>query len=242
MLGLFSKERALQRKHKKLRKKLGNMYAQTADRMWAAHQLVELGTREAVRILLDRFENSATNHTIDQDEKRQVCELLTQMDAELVVEETRKHLRREILQVNRPIRVLQHFLEDDELTDFLADLIEELDIEYTRDPERKEELVRTAADYGSERLGRALLPLLADTTERIRFLVVDALFEGGYEFAREPILQRLAKEEESIRVSTRILERMTESDWTVKGFKAAIEETLPEGFAVTRAGTIRRRG
>lgn len=241
MFGFFSKEKALERKHKKLAKRLLNMFAQAPDRAWCAQALAELETPEAIELLLQRFEKSAPNHTIDKDEKTDIVSYLIEM-GEKVVEPTLAHLKRsDTAYVNWPIRVLRRFLEPEALADELAEVLDGEDLEYGRSPERKEELVLSTVDLASEKLGQALVRMLSDENEPVRYNVVEALLRMDYEPAREALLERLVDEDESRRVTTRILEKLIETDWPVTGYKAKVEEMLPEGYALTRAGTIRRR-
>jgi HEAT repeat protein len=242
MFGLLSKEKALERKYRKLSKRLFNMYAQGPDRAWAAQQLAQLATPEAVGILLSRFEKRAPNHTLDKDEKTDIERYLVDMGPP-VVEPTIEHLRRSsTTNVNWSIRVLRNFLEPHALADVLAEVIDAEDLEYGRNPERKEQLVLAAGELEGDKLAKALIRMLQDANEPVRYNTADALLRHAYPDAREPLLERLVDEDESRRVTTLILEKLVESEWTVSGHKARIEELLPEGFAITRAGTIRRRG
>lgn len=241
MISFFSKEKALARKHRKLQKRLYNMYAQSPDRRYTAQQLAELDTPEAVRILLGRFEKRTNNHTIDNEEKTDVKDLLVNMGTR-VIDLAIEHLKGGAHNVNWPLRVLSEYLEPEALGEILAELLNEEDLEYGRNPERKEELVRVAADHKGDKLGQALARFLEDENEPIRWLTVDAIFKGGHKVSTEPIMRMLAGEEESQRVVALILDHVVETDWTVKGFKAKIEENLPDGYAITRSGTIRRRG
>lgn len=241
MAGFFSKERARERKIKKCQKKLMNMFVQSPERQFAAQDLAEIGTPASLAILLERFEKRTNNHTIDREEKKFIHDLLVGMGNE-VVEPLITHIKGPAENINWPLRVLRDFLDKDGISDMISDLLEGMDTEYTRNPVKKEELVLAAGDYVNERLGRALVPFLDDSNERIRFLAAEAIFNGKYDFAAAEMVQRVTGVEESIRVTTRIVEGLAETDWTVKGHKAAVEENLPEGFAITRAGTIRRRG
>lgn len=241
MLSFFSKERALERKHRRLSKKLLNIYVQNPERQYAAQQLAELGTAEAISLLLQRFEKRLQNHTTDTEEKQMVHDLLVNL-GDKVVEPAIAHLKGPALNVNWPLRVLSALVPDERVAEVIAELLEEMDTEYTRYPEKKHELVLVAAEHQSERLGRALLPMIEDANEEIRFLTVDAFLKWKSPFAAEAIMKRLAGEEESLRITSHILEHIVDMDWTVKGYRPKIEERLPEGYAVTRAGTIRRRG
>ena len=242
MFGLFNKEKALERKYKKLGKKLLNMYAQTAERKFVSQQLAELGTPKAVNLLLSRFEKNTKNHTIDRDEKNFIFELLVDMGKTKVAEFTIAHIKGGALNVNWPLKTLRKLLNQYEVAELIAECLEAEDTEYAVSPERKEELVLSAADFKLERLGKALVPFVEDASEGIRWQAIDSLFKGGYPFAAEPIMKRLSGEEESKRITSKILEEVVDTDWKVTGHRAAIEENLPEGYAITRPGTIRKRG
>jgi len=43
-------------------------------------------------------------------------------------------------------------------------------------------------------------------------------------------------------VRNHILERFAQEDWGVKGFRPKIEDTLPEGYKLTRDGKVRTVG
>jgi hypothetical protein len=241
MAGFFSKERADERKLKKWTKKLLNMYVQPADRQFAAQQLAEMATDASIQVILTRFERNTKNHTLDIDDKKLCHDLLVEL-GDRVREPILNHIRGNARHVNWALRVLQTVVEKEKIAEIIAELLEGMDAEYTRNPEKKEELVAAAADHVNERLGKALMPHIEDASERIRFHAIDALFAGGYGFAAEPIVGRLAGEETSMRVILRILDGLVECDWSVKGHRAIIEEMLPEGYAITRSGTVRRRG
>ncbi len=241
MAGFFSKERSIERKLKKAKKKLLNMYVQSPERQFAAQDLASMASPEAISILLERFEKRTPNHTIDREEKKFIYDLLLDLGAD-VVDDLIAHIRGDAESINWPLKALRKQISGDEIAEIIADLLENMDTDYSRNPVKKEELVLTAQEFHDERLGRCLVRFLDDANERIRFLAAEAIFAGKYDFASEAVVQRLAGDEESLRVQNAIIEGLAATDWTVKGHKAAVEANLPEGFAITRAGTIRRRG
>jgi hypothetical protein len=241
MLGFLSKEKASERKLAKASKKLLNMFVQSPDRRFAAQTLLELDTPAAYAVLFERFEKKTNNHTLDREEKVEIVDMLVDR-GQPVIAPLIAHVKGSARSVNWPLRILGRLQSEEQITSLLVELLSGMDTDYERDPEKKEELVLAAQEHHDERLGRELVRFLDDANERIRFLAADALFAGAYDFAAEPLVRRLTGIEESIRVVTRIVDGFTQCDWTVEGHRAAVEEHLPDGFAVTRAGTIRRRG
>ena len=76
--------------------------------------------------------------------------------------------------------------------------------------------------------------------DEVRFATVEALDEVGEMDAREPLLAALTNDEEdSVRVKHRILEALQKNGWEVKGFRKAVEELLPDGWFLDRAGKIK---
>jgi DNA-binding ferritin-like protein len=241
MLSYFSKERSQARKLTKCQKKLLNLYSQSVERQHAAHQLAEIGTPEAFEILLSRFEKNVPNSTIDRTEKVALHQMLTDL-GDQITEPIIKHIRGSAENINWPLKVLRAFKSNEFIADFIAEMLSEMDTDYSRNPVKKEELVITSQELVDDKLGEALLVFLDDANERIRFLAVEAILKGQNHFASSSLVSRLTGEEESLRVVTRIVEGLADTDWTVKGHRAAVEGNIPDGYIITRSGTIRRRG
>ena len=64
---LFSKEKAQERQLEKIRKTLTNMWVQSPERIYAAEQLRNIGTDEALIILMERFKHTNKNTTVDNE-------------------------------------------------------------------------------------------------------------------------------------------------------------------------------
>ncbi|MEO1271603.1 MAG: hypothetical protein AAFX99_26215, partial [Myxococcota bacterium] len=76
---LFSKEKAQEREITKLRKTLTNMWVQSPERNYAAEQLRNIGTDDALMVLMERFKHNAQNTTYDNEEKLYAYDLLVSM-------------------------------------------------------------------------------------------------------------------------------------------------------------------
>ncbi len=243
---LFDKEKAEQRKVRKLRKTLTNMYVQPPERKYAIQQLRDIGTPAAVEALLARFEDNAPNTTVDADEKTYVYESLADMaaDPELDVRGIIiKYLHRREEKINWPMKVLTDLLDYGEMVDLVRELLEECGSSYQRNPEKKQELVLRSAELKDEALTRELLRFLDDLNETIRFLTVEALLKHGYdEIIEEPLRERLS-EEDSIRIIKKIAEAFAEhKDWKVpEDEREDVEHMLPEEYGLHKDGYIYQR-
>ncbi len=243
---LFDKEKAEQRKIKKLRKTLTHMYVQPPERKYATQALRDIGTRDAVRALLARFEENAPNTTVDADEKRYVYETLVRMaaDPDLDVRNTVvEYLHGREEKINWPMKVLTDLLDYNEMVALVKELLRTCGTDYKRNPEKKQELVLRAADLKDEELTREMLRFLDDPNETIRFLTVEALLKHGFdEIIEEPLRERL-REEESIRIIQKLAEAFADhSDWKIpEDEHEDVEHMLPDEYAVHKQGYVYKR-
>lgn len=239
----FSKDAAAKRRKENCEKKLSNMYYQKTDRMAAAEiaaDIVRQGDEDAIRILLVRFDHSAQNTTIDQEEKNYVVDLLVSL-GERVAEPIAKHIRTSTKPVYWSIRVLEELWSKDKVGEFLADVLQETDNGYWREPAKKIGLIQIAEGYTNERLGETLVPFLDDHTEEIRFKTIDCMLRNDYPAATAALVERMASgDEESNRVKARLAEGLSQKAWDLGEHKSAVEENLPAGFRV--AGNVVKRG
>jgi HEAT repeat protein len=243
---LFDKEKAQDRRVRKLRKTLTNMYVQPPERKYAIQTLREVGTEDAVLALLARFEDNAPNTTVDADEKNYVYETLVGMSADpdldvrgIIVD----YLRGREEKINWPMKVLTDLLDYEEMIGLVRELLESCGADYQRNPEKKQELILRSAELRDEELTRELLRFVDDLNETIRFLTVEALLKHGFdEIIEEPLRERL-REEDSIRISRKLAEAFAEhKDWKVPDpERDDVEHMLPDEFALHKEGYIYQR-
>jgi len=217
----------------KAAKKIGNMYYQTADRVAAIDQMAELaagGDEKAVRVLLSRFESLAPKTTEDRDEKQYVHDLLVDLGdkAEPVV---RKYVRTTATPVYWAMQVLQHRLSSKDYIAFLTEVLDDMEPDYVRDPEKKIGLVQMAAEFNDEALGQSMVRFIEDHHENVRFYAIEGVAKHGYAFGIEPMLNQL-EEEESVRIMTKILEVFAEHGWDIGEHADRIKPKLQDGFAL----------
>ncbi|MFT4704519.1 MAG: hypothetical protein ACI81R_002224, partial [Bradymonadia bacterium] len=158
----FSKDAATQRKLEGLRKKLSNMFYQKQDRMAAAEVAADMarqGNKDAIDVLLLRFDHKSQNHTIDQDEKGYVVDLLIGL-GDPVVEPISAHIRSTSAPVYWSLQVLAELWSAEKYAAFVAEILRDTDNGYLRDPAKKLGLLQLAEMIRHDEMGPAIVPFL----------------------------------------------------------------------------------
>lgn len=240
---LFDKEKAQRNQYRKLRKSLTNMYVQAGEREYAIQSLRELGTPEAVDVLLARFEETSPNHTTDAEEKQYVYSVLVDLgrrkDADVVTVIT-EYLKRINENINWPLKVLTDLTSREDMIGLIVELFEASDIEYLRNPEKKRELMLRAAEFKAPELAEQIIRFLEDDNETIRFLAVDALMAQDEDaLAEEPLRKRLG-EEDSLRILQKLADIFVDhQDWRIPDDEVEdVKLGLPDGYGLNKDGRI----
>lgn len=240
---LFNKERAEERRLAKLKKTITHMYVQAAERQYAFETLREIGTPDAVRVLLARFNANSPNTTTDADEKELVHAILVDMnkipglDVPTVVVDSLKKAEEK---VNWSLKVLTDLLSYEEMTAVVIDLLEACSTDYQRNPEKKQELVLRAAEFKSPELARQIVRFLDDDNETIRFLAVEsALAQDEDEIVQKPLEQRLA-DEDSLRIVQKLAAIFAERpQWKIdEERREQVATALPDGYGLHNDGHV----
>ena len=245
---LFDAEARKRNRIASLSKKLQQKFGQTEDRMTAARALAEVGGAEAWRGLLKRFTISVDNRLHDQDEKKDVSEMLVEGGAP-VIPLIQEFLGKET-ELTWALRTLSELVGREQWATIVLETLEGHDSENT-DPEKLSQILLALHENPDPRVAPAVTRLLADLDDTIRFAAIETLAslpnlaekqgERQGEDARAALLSALTKpEEESQRVIHRILEVFRDKGWEVKGFRKSVEERLPEGWYLDRSGRIKQ--
>lgn len=242
---LFDKEKAEQRRIKKMLKTVRNMYVQPQERQFTLQQLLEIGSPDAIRAILARFHESAPNTTVDIEEKEYVYDLLVDASRrkpeiiDLVIE----HIKKSESNINWPIKIIQDTHEFDEMCDFLREILKSCTIDYQRDPEKKQEVILRAADFENEELAREVARFVDDANESVRFHAVQTLVDQGFDEITQEALIRGLIHEDSLRIAQQIAKTFDQNrSWTVDDeHREAVEAALPEDYTLHRQGYIHKR-
>ncbi len=172
-----------------------------------------MGTAEAVEALLGRFTIRIDPGIIDQEEKDAAYQGI--VDAgEAAVDPVRKFLATSE-HISWPVKILEKLLSSEEVVTELLAVLETMDTEYERDPEKKIQVVAYLEDRKDPRIVEAVRRFLEDMNETVRFHSVSALLaQDEAESVREALLDMLPTEE-SVRIRARVLDGFKSHAWKI---------------------------
>lgn len=233
-----AQERALMRHAERVLDKR----AMSPDRFGSIEYLCRMGTEEAWRALLPRFDFTVDPSITDREEKQYILEHITD-SGDSAVEPVKEYLRK-TQAINWPIKMLRAISSKE---DFVAELLEILskeDTSYQKNPDRKIACIVALEDEPDARVTPAVLPFLEDVNEDTRFHAVRTLIGQG-DASAAPALYALLLRDESVRIRTTVVDGLVEKAWPApegeRDKVAALLPRLPNGpFAVRADGTIVR--
>ena len=203
VFGLFSKEKSLQRTVERATNKL----AQQADRWGALERLREDGTDDALFGLCKRWSITSNNQVEDQQEKAWVVDVLTAKGA-VALTPLRRYLK-SATQLSHGLKVLGAVGNRAQVLGIADEVLADERPGYTRDPERRLDLIRWLAELpdGGTEVATRLVPYLKDFDQNVRVATADALADADPAITCAPLLDAFVRpEEESGRLRKRIAE------------------------------------
>lgn len=224
----------------KLRKKVKEPHGDPSTRINAARKLLEMRTDASIFALLDRFTISASPSRQDDEEKEEVLRWIVDL-GERAVPPIVRFLKRE-RQVYWPFRALQSILGTDELAKVGEELLQ---FHWDNPPASSDptaQLVRLMEGLHTPSLQRIIENYLAHEDDDVRLAALDYFFKRPEDESREPVLKCYLDSEDRPRIRAQILDRFIDLAWSVRGFRPKVEETLPEGYFLTRDGTVKAMG
>jgi hypothetical protein len=208
VFGLFSKEKSLQRTIERATNKL----SQQPDRWGAMEKLKDDGSDPALFGLCKRFGITSMRGVEDEAEKNWVVEVLADKGA-MVLEPLRRYMQN-ATQLSHPLRVLERIVQKTQALEVIDELLAKEKPGYTRDPERRADLIRWLGEWSqitdAELLPR-LVPYLSDFDENVRFAAIDGLATRDPALIGAPLIDALLRpDEESGRIKLKIAEVLAE--------------------------------
>lgn len=257
-MGLFDFLGGADKGLKKHASRVADKRAQAPDRAESIRHLAGLKSSGAVEALLARFSFKVDPSIIDQEEKEDVFNAIVDAGVDVAHEPVRAYLRNPSRSVNWAIKILAHLVSTEELVDEILDVLAPMDVEYTRDPERKQQLIAALEDMRSPKIAPAILRFLEDVNETCRYHAVGTLLgqhappaegEGAAkdENAEGPnVLVVLAARlpiEESVRVRSRIASGLADAAYTFEAgpTRESAAKALTSEFSLDREGRITRK-
>lgn len=235
LLGLFSKKPggAL----KKHAERVANKRAQAVDRWDSIQALVRDGSVESVEALLPRLSFYVDPSITDQEEKDSVFSGILRVGKPAIPAVIRFMETSESL--SWPLKILDQLASPGEVAAVLLELLEPMDTEYERDPQRKIQLLSALEERPDTNTASKVVRFLRDANETVRFVSVGALLVQDDESIRDALLECLCAEE-SVRVRNRVLEGFSKRGWRVAERLDEVRRVLTPGFAADANGTIRK--
>ena len=221
----------------KARKKVKEPHGDPATRISAAQRLRDMGTPAAILALLDRFTIDVSPSSQDEQEKTEVLAWLADMGEEAVLPLT-QFLKNE-RQLYWPVRALREIVSAEELARRLEEILRYQWENPPASSDPKAQLIQLLGETKTPHLVETVKLFLEDEADDVRLAALDYFFEGSDESTREAILDCYLDSEDRPRVRNRILERLAEREWSVRGYRPKVEDTLPDGYALTRDGRVR---
>jgi len=237
----FSKDRALKRAMEKVTSK----HAQSADRFVAMEKVARDGSEDALFALCSRFSFKYDKTIEDQTEKEFVVEALVGKGAQ-AIPAVRRYMKT-AASLHYPLIVLGQIAGKDEVFDIVDEILRDEPPGYTRDPERRTDVLSWLAEWDAgpaPEVVPRILPYLEDFDENVRYMAVDAIGLKPHDAAAEPLITALVREEEeSRRLRQRIAEVLADNQWDLgerKGDVAALLETHLPGYKMHRDRLVRQ--
>lgn len=243
------RERRRDKQIQRHKKHIKNKFGQGEDRQKAIEFFSELAGQEATLAkeghlgLLERYMVNVEPSIRDEDEKEQVFDILTSLGDEVVpaIEDYINRKDAASVPVAWPLKVLDAVCETEQAVSVLTQALDRLGTTYTREPERKQAIVRQLAAYDDPRVVSAMITFLRDHRDEVQLEALAALERRADEAAREPMLDLLLEEDTPVRIRAQLAAALQRLGWTVKGYRKKVEEALPDGLSVDRGGRIKGR-
>jgi hypothetical protein len=242
LLDIFSAEKRQAKRLVKEIRTANNKYTPKDYRQVALSYVIECAKKkdaEAISGLLFRLNVNCEPSTEDEKEKDWACETLVEIGRD-GLPQLRKSLRC-AESVTWMHRILRQVVTPEEYKAELLDVLNDFDTEYERNPDRKLQTIVALAEVSGPEVVAAIVRFLDDVDETVRFQAVAALVQHADEQAREPLLDRLVKEE-SIRIRDEIIAAFALLSWSTAGYKNKIDELLPKGYRHEKSGKIVKLG
>ncbi len=212
------------------------------DRFQSIEYLCKLGTEEAWRALLPRYNFTVDPSITDREEKQYIFDAITRA-GESAVEPVKEFIRKTTA-VNWGIKMLGKLVEQEAFVAELLSILEAEDTAYQKNPERKIQAIIALESVADARIAKADSRILEDASEDTRFHAVRTLLTQDDPASADPLAELLARDD-SMRVRTTIADGLVDKRWPVseplREKVAAVLPRLPNGpFTFAPDGVVRR--
>jgi hypothetical protein len=213
--------------------------AQNYDRQEAINALAEMGTSDAVEVLLKRFSFHMDPSITDQEEKDTAFRGVLKAGQE-AVEPVRAYAAK-AESLSWPMKIMKEILAPNEYTEELLRWLSRWDTEYAKFVDPKIQLLTELEVHHHPGIRERVAPFLEDVNEPARFHAACTLLAQDDPESAGP-LSRLLADEESLRVRSRIAEGLAGRGWAVpEADRDAVRKALGASFALDAEGHVVKR-
>lgn len=201
--------------------------------------LSDLGTAEAVEILLKRFTFHIDPSIIDQEEKDSAFRGIVRAGSAAI--EPVRAFAAKAESLAWPMKIVKELLDENEFVEELLRWLSRWDTEYAKFVDPKVQLLTALEEHQSPRIPQEVERFLADVHEPARFHAASTLLAQDAP-ASVPALVTALLDEESVRVRVRIAEGLAARGWPVTADQRdALRKALPAPYTVDGAGRVVKR-
>ena len=215
-----------------------NKRAQAIDRWEAIQALARMRSVEAVAALLPRFAFYVDPSITDQEEKDAAFEAIVAV-GEASLAPVSEFLKR-AESISWPVKILDRLVPCDIVVGEVLALLERMDTEYARDPQKKIQSLATLEERRDARIAPSVERFLADTNETVRFHAAGVILSQPERAAHRDALIECFCREDSVRVKNRILDGFTAAGWEFGTRSDDVRRALPPGYALDGQGKPRK--
>ena len=188
---------------------------------------------------MKRFTSVATKSIEDEEEKGWVYRQLSGLGTKVLP--ALKQFCLESDNVAWALRILEDVANEEQEWEVLDAMLERHPPEYARDPKTKLQILTHVAEIDDPHVVETLLEYLEDPDEGVRFFAVEQLIDIGDERAKGPLVARLGnKDEDSIRLRTRLLDGLGALGWDVSEYQAIITANLGNEHLLSKGKIVHR--
>lgn len=213
---------------------------QNYDRQEAIQALSDLGTADAVEVLLKRFTFVIDPSIIDQEEKDSAFQGIVRAGGPAI--EPVRAFAAKAESLAWPMKIVKELLDEN---DYVAELLRWLskwDTEYAKFVDPKVQILSALEEYQNPRIAEEVERFLEDVNEPARFHAASTLLAQDAPGSSEA-LGRALLDEESVRVRVRIAEGLAGRGWPLPAEQRdALRKALPAPYTLDGAGRVIKRG
>ena len=244
-MGLFDRFKSGARAEKKARPAAAKWSdrverrAQDYDRQEAIQALADMGTVDAVEVLLKRFTFHIDPSITDQDEKDSAFRGILRAGARAI--EPVRAFAAKAESLAWPMKIMKELLSEEQYVDELLRWLARWDTEYAKFVDPKVQILAALEEHKHSRMRAEVERFLDDVNEPARFHAASTLLAQD-DAAAAPALARLLSVDESVRVRTKIAEGLAARGWSSPPeFAAGVRKALPSPFQLDSTGRVTKR-